>query len=167
MKIRLFVTGGTFDKRYDPVSQTFVFSRTNVRRILTEGRCRLPVAVEVLTLKDSLDLTGDDFDLILDKCRAARESRVLVTIGTDRMVDVARLIDGQHGNKTVVLTGAMVPFTCQGSDASFNFGLALGAIQTLPAGVYIAMNGRIFTAAAVVKNRKLARFEPLPRPEPG
>jgi L-asparaginase len=161
MRVRLFVTGGTFDKRYDPVSQLFVFSETNGKRILAEGRNRLPVSVEVLTLKDSLDLSERDFQHLLAKCHKAKERRLLVTIGTDRMVDVARLLDRQHGDKTIVLTGAMVPFSCQGSDAAFNFGLALGAVQTLPPGTYVAMNGQIFTSDAVIKNRQLARFEPV------
>ncbi len=159
MRIRLFVTGGTVDKEYDEVHGTLAFRDTHVPRMLELGRCRLDVVVESLVLKDSLDLTPADRAGIVHACTACPESRIVVTHGTDTMVETARAIAAAVRDRTVVLTGAMIPFAFGSSDGLFNLGSALSFAQALPAGVYVAMNGRYFAHDRVRKNRDLGVFE--------
>lgn len=159
MTIRLFVTGGTFDKQYDEITGSLAFRETHVRDVLERGRCRLDLGVEVLMLKDSLDLTDADRARIVEACRTCPESQVVITHGTDTMVETARALAGAALGKTIVLTGAMVPYTFGSSDGLFNLGSALSFAQVLEPGVYVAMNGRWFAWDRVRKNRGLGVFE--------
>jgi L-asparaginase len=161
MAVRLFITGGTFDKTYDEISGQLLFRDTHAHEMLGLGRCRLEVAVRTLMMIDSLQMTDDDRRLVLESCRAADEDRIVITHGTDTMAETARVL-GQAGlPKTIVLTGAMVPYAFGSSDGLFNLGSALSFVQTLPHGVFIAMNGRCFPWDNVGKNRALGIFEPL------
>jgi L-asparaginase len=162
--IRVLVTGGTFDKQYDEVRGALSFKDTHLAEMLRLGRSRVEVAIETLMMIDSLDMTDTDRARIAARCRAASEPRIVITHGTDTMVDTARAIataapplDG----KTIVLTGAMVPYAFGSSDGLFNLGSALSFVQTLPPGVYVAMNGRHFTWDRVRKNKDTGVFEPL------
>jgi L-asparaginase len=157
--IRILVTGGTFDKEYNEISGELFFKQTHLPDMLRLGRCRLPVSVETLFMIDSLDMTDPDRRLILKRCQEAAEERILITHGTDSMELTAALLGPNIGAKTVVLTGAMIPYTFGSSDGLFNLGTALAFVQTLPRGVYVAMNGRCFSWDAVRKNRELGIFE--------
>jgi L-asparaginase len=159
MAIRVFVTGGTFDKTYDEITGRLRFEDTHVHEMLRLGRCHLEVAVRTLMMVDSLDMSDADRRLILENCRAAEEERVVVTHGTDTMAETARVLGEAGLAKTIVLTGAMVPYAFGSSDGLFNLGSALSFVQALPHGVYIAMNGRSFRWDDVVKNRELGVFE--------
>ena len=161
MPIRVFVTGGTFDKQYNEIDGTLSFRETHVEDVLARGRCRLDVRVEVLMMMDSLDLRDADRARIVAACREAAESQVVITHGTDTMVETARAIAAAGLDKTVVLTGAMIPFAFGSSDGLFNLGSALSFAQVLPRGVYVAMNGRWFPWDDVRKNRELGVFEPI------
>ena len=159
MAIAIIVTGGTFDKEYDELTGAMSFTRTHVREMLALGRSRLSIRVRTLMLKDSLQMTSADRRLILQACRSAPERRLVVTHGTDTMEQTARYLGPEIGDKTVVLTGAMVPYTFGSSDGLFNLGGALAFAQLLPAGVFVVMNGRCFRWDAVRKNRAKGRFE--------
>ncbi len=160
--IRLLVTGGTFDKEYDELTGKLFFRDTHVGEMLRLGRCRLDVRIRTVMMLDSLEMTNADRELILSNCLHAEESGVVVTHGTDTMVETAAVLArGLEGTgKTVVLTGAMVPFAFGSSDGLFNLGSALSFVQVLPAGVYLAMNGCCFSWDNVRKNRKSGVFEP-------
>jgi L-asparaginase len=159
--IRIFITGGTFDKEYDEIRGRLYFHDTHVHEMLRLGRCHLDVAVRTLMMIDSTEMTQADRWLIVENCRQAPEGRIVITHGTDTMVETAKVLGETLKDKTVVLTGAMVPYAFGSSDGLFNLGSALSFAQTLPPGVYIAMNGRCFTWDNVVKNRSLGAFEPL------
>jgi L-asparaginase len=162
--IRIFVTGGTFDKRYNELRGALAFHDTHLPEMLRLGRCRIDVAIETLMMIDSLEMTGKDRSLIVDACGHAAESRLLITHGTDTMVDTATALAGQsgaHAGKTIVLTGAMIPYAFGSSDGLFNLGSALSFVQVLPPGVYVAMNGRCFPADRVRKNRDTGVFESI------
>ncbi|MBN2370447.1 MAG: asparaginase [Vicinamibacteria bacterium] len=159
MAIRLFITGGTFDKEYDEIHGTLFFRDTHVREMLRLGRCRLDLNVRTLMMVDSLEMSDGDRRLILENCRHASEERIVVTHGTDTMVETARVLGAARLPKTIVLTGAMVPYAFGSSDGLFNLGSALSLTQTLPHGAYIAMNGRHFAWDNVAKNRELGVFE--------
>lgn len=161
MGIRVFVTGGTFDKKYNELDGSLVFGDTHVSEILSLGRSKLPIKVRTLMMVDSLEMTSQDRQIIVENCKSCREDKIIITHGTDTMVETAKNL-GQEGlAKTVVLTGAMVPFTFGSSDGLFNMGSAVAFVQTLPFGVYIAMNGRVFSWNNVRKNRRLGEFEEL------
>jgi L-asparaginase len=163
--LRLFVTGGTFDKEYNELTGTLAFKDTHLVEMLRLGRCRLEVSIQTLMMIDSLDMTDADRRLIVSACRQAVEARIVVTHGTDTMVETARALasDRPVGHaKTIVLTGAMVPYAFGSSDGLFNLGSALSFAQVLPAGVYVAMNGRCFSWDRVRKNRETGVFEPEP-----
>ena len=160
MAIRVFITGGTFDKTYDEISGRLLFKDTRIHEMLQLGRCRLDVAVRTLMMVDSLDMTDGDRQLVLQNCRSAAEERIVITHGTDTMTDTARVLGEAGIEKTIVLTGAMVPYAFGSSDGLFNLGSALSFVQALPHGVYVAMNGRCFPWDDVVKNRDLGVFEP-------
>jgi L-asparaginase len=166
-QIRLLVTGGTIDKSYCPVEGALSFSRTHVLAMLKQARVALPEErVQTLLLKDSLELTEADREVICQAAAAAAETKIIVTHGTDTMVQTAERLAAGQLPKTIVLVGAMVPYTFSNSDGLFNLGLAFGAVQLLPAGVYIAMNGRIFLWNAVRKNTAQGVFESIaPSPE--
>jgi L-asparaginase len=159
MTIRLFITGGTFDKSYDEIGGRLHFKDTHVQEMLRLGRCRVPVEVRTLMMIDSLEMTDADRQLILQSCRSAAEERIVITHGTDTMADTARVLGEAALPKTIVLTGAMVPYAFGSSDGLFNLGSALSFVQALPSGVYIAMNARSFAWSDVVKNRELGIFE--------
>jgi L-asparaginase len=159
MSIRVFVTGGTFDKKYNELDGTLVFGDTHVSEILHLGRCKLPIKLRTLMMVDSLEMTLEDRQIIVDNCKSCREDKIIITHGTDTMVETAKSLGLQGLSKTIVLTGAMVPFTFGSSDGLFNMGSAVAFVQALPFGVYIAMNGRIFSWTNVRKNRQLGEFE--------
>lgn len=161
MAIRILVTGGTFDKEYDELGGRLFFRDTHVPDMLVRGRCRLDVAVETLMMLDSLDLTHQQRMSIVERCGACNESRVVITHGTDTMAETASVLARHVKDKTVVLTGAMVPYAFGSSDGLFNLGSALSFVQTLPPGVYIAMNGRAFPWDDVRKNAETGVFEAL------
>lgn len=162
MRIRVFVTGGTFDKEYDELRGTLDFRETHVPEMLRLGRSRLDVAVTTLMMMDSLDMSPADRAAIVHQCLTAAENQIVITHGTDTMVETARVLAQQNEEKTIVLTGAMIPYAFGSSDGLFNLGSALSLVQVLPVGVYIAMNGRWFPWNDVRKNRETGTFEPLP-----
>lgn len=159
MSIRILVTGGTFDKRYDELRGRLSFKETHVPEMLELGRCRLDVEIETLMMIDSLDMTVEDRARIVERCRTCEESRILITHGTDTMSETAQALSAEGLDKTIVLTGAMVPYAFGSSDGLFNLGSALSFVQTLPPGVYVAMNGRYFMGDGVRKNRETGVFE--------
>jgi L-asparaginase len=161
--LALLACGGTFDKDYDPISGELVFSDSHVPEVLAQANPQLALRLEVVMLKDSLQMDDQDRRKLLDACCAARESHIVITHGTDTMTDSAKLLrayDAQLTNKTIVFTGAMRPFRLSNSDAGFNLGCAIIAAQLAPPGIYIAMNGRLLSAEDAEKNRKLGIFEP-------
>ncbi len=159
MTIRIIATGGTFDKQYHPIDGTLGFGESQVPFMLEQGRVQADFVFEALPLMDSLDMTDTDRETILKSCRMAPENQILIVHGTDTMHRTASVLAGARLNKTMVLTGAMIPYQVAGSDAFFNLGLALGAVQLLAPDVYIAMNGKIFRWDQVQKNRTLGIFE--------
>ncbi|TAE48034.1 MAG: asparaginase [Bacteroidetes bacterium] len=159
--IRLFVTGGTFDKNYDYLRGELFFDDTQVPEMLRLGRSTLDVRLRTLMMVDSLDMTREDRELIARNCATCEEDLILVTHGTDTMVDTASMVAQSVKNKTIVFTGAMVPYRFGSSDGFFNLGSALAFVQVLPPGVYIVMNGRYFTCDNVRKNKKTGFFEEL------
>ena len=161
MAIRVFVTGGTFDKEYSELQGTLFFKDTHVHEMLRLGRCRTPVEVRTVMMIDSLDMTEVDRRVILENCLKVPERQIIITHGTDTMELTAQLLGRHVTDKTVVLTGAMVPYKFGSSDGLFNLGSAVAFVQTLPAGVYIAMNGRCFEWSNVRKNRETGEFEPV------
>ncbi len=158
--IRILVTGGTFDKEYNELTGTLFFHDTHVPEMLRLGRCLLNIEIRTLMMVDSLDMTDDDRKIVADHCRNCRESRIVITHGTDTMVETAAHLAREGLEKTIVLTGAMVPYKFGSSDGLFNLGSALAFVQTLPAGVYIVMNGRWFPWDRVRKNPDKGVFEP-------
>jgi L-asparaginase len=160
--IGIFVTGGTFDKEYNELTGSLFFKDTHLAEMLRLGRCRVDVSVRTLMMIDSLEMTDADRALIAGQCRDAAESRLVITHGTDTMVETAAAIAAAlppAAGKTIVLTGAMIPYAFGSSDGLFNLGSALSFVQALPAGVYIAMNGRCFDWDRVRKNRQTGVFE--------
>jgi L-asparaginase len=160
--IRVLVTGGTFDKEYDELGGRLFFKDTHLPEMLRLARCRIPVQVETLMMIDSLDMTEADRARVVDHCRSSAEERLVVTHGTDTMTETARALQAAGLGKTVVLTGAMIPYAFGSSDGLFNLGSALSFAQVLPPGVYVAMNGRVFPGDKVRKNREGGVFEELP-----
>ena len=158
-QIRVLVTGGTFDKEYDELTGRLFFKDTHVPEMLQRGRCRLDVAIGTLMMIDSLDMTEADRQAIVEACRRCAEDRLVVTHGTDTMADTARVLIQAALGKTIVLTGAMIPYAFGSSDGLFNLGSALSFAQALPPGVYVAMNGRVFAGDHVRKDRQAGVFE--------
>lgn len=161
MSIRVFVTGGTFDKEYNEIDGTLSFKDTHLSELLQLGRCKVDVDVRTLMMIDSLEMKASDRQTILDNCRTCNEDQIIITHGTDTMTETAKLLGVNIADKTIVLTGAMIPFKFGSSDGLFNMGSAIAFVQSLPKGVYIAMNGRYFPWNNVRKNRKLGLFEEL------
>jgi len=159
--IRILITGGTFDKRYDEIGARLHFTESQVPDMLRLGRSRVDVATRTVMLVDSLDMSAADRDLIAENCLQAPETRLVITHGTDTMVETARVVASRVTDKTVVLTGAMVPYAFGSSDGMFNLGSALSFAQVLPPGVYVAMNGRYFPWDKVRKNTKTGVFEEI------
>lgn len=159
MNIRIFVTGGTFDKEYNELNGDLFFKESHVRHMLMLGRCRVAVDIRTLMMVDSREMTDEDREMIARNCAKAKETRIVITHGTDTMVETARVIANLVKDKTIVLTGAMIPYTFGSSDGMFNLGSALAFVQTLPHGVYLVMNGRSFHWNNVHKNKKTGEFE--------
>jgi L-asparaginase len=160
--IRIFVTGGTFDKQYDELRGALSFKQTHLPEMLRLGRSRVDVSIHTLMMIDSLDMSDADRAVIVDECRQATESCIVITHGTDTMIETARAVATAQppvGEKTIVITGAMIPYAFGSSDGLFNLGSALSFVQLLPRGVYIAMNGRWFDWDRVKKNRDTGVFE--------
>lgn len=162
--VRIIITGGTFDKDYDPLSQTLTFGHTHLPRIMKDVRVAVPVELEINQLTDSLMMDDNQRRRVVEACAGAHESRIIITHGTDSMTVTAEWIDQERLNKTVVLTGAMIPYAVSGSDAVFNLGAAFLAVQVLQPGVYVVMNGRVFNAGRVRKNPHSGLFEHVPHP---
>jgi L-asparaginase len=164
MSIRILVTGGTFDKKYNELNGSLYFEDTHLPEMLRLGRSRVDVSVRTLMMIDSLEMTDTDRALIVEQCRQAGESRLLITHGTDTMVETAAALAAAlppESGKTIVLTGAMIPYAFGSSDGLFNLGSALSFVQVLPPGVYLAMNGRYFSWDRVRKNRETGVFEAI------
>jgi L-asparaginase len=162
MTIQIFITGGTFDKEYNELDGTLYFKDTHLNEMLHLGRCKLDVSVRTLMMIDSLDMTDTDRLLIIQHCRSSKADKILITHGTDTMDLTAQALGkAEIANKTIVLTGAMIPYKFGSSDGLFNLGSALAFVQTLPAGVYVAMNGKYFPWDNVQKNRRTGQFESL------
>jgi L-asparaginase len=160
--IRIFVTGGTFDKEYNELTGALSFKDTHLPEMLRLGRSRVEVTVRTLMMIDSLDMSDADRAIVVEQCRQAAESRLLITHGTDTMVETAAALAAAQApaaGKTIVLTGAMIPYAFGSSDGLFNLGSALSFVQVLPPGVYVAMNGRCFAWDQVSKNRETGVFE--------
>jgi L-asparaginase len=157
--IRILVTGGTFDKTYDEISGHLSFGSTHLPEMLRLGRSRVETTIETLMMIDSLDMTDADRGRIVDACARSSEDRIVITHGTDTMVETARAVAQGVNGKTVVLTGAMVPYAFGSSDGLFNLGSALSFAEVLPPGVYIAMNGQHFPWDRVRKNKEAGMFE--------
>jgi len=160
--IRIFVPGGTFDQEYDELTGSLEFKDTHLPEMLRLGRCRIDVSIRTLMMIDSLDMTDADRELIVRNCQQSAESCIVITHGTDTMVETAAAVARAVAGKTVVLTGAMIPYAFGSSDGLFNLGSALSFVQVLTPGVYIAMNGRHFPWNKVRKNRETGVFEPFP-----
>ncbi len=161
-KIQILATGGTFDKEYDELHGNLFFRDTHLPEMIKTSRCTLDVEVKKILLMDSLDMTDTHRQNIADHIVGSRYDRVIVTHGTDRMVDMAKFVAPLVENKTVIFTGAMIPFVFgTSSDGFFNMGCALSFVQMLPAGVYIVMNGQCFHYDNVVKNLSKGEFERL------
>ncbi|HBA59378.1 MAG TPA: asparaginase [Elusimicrobia bacterium] len=161
MTIKLIITGGTFDKEYNELNGSLFFTSTHLGEMLKLGRSRVKVKLKTLMMMDSLYMTAAHRKRILAECKASRENRIVITHGTDTMPETARLLGENLTGKTVIITGAMVPYKFGSSDGMFNLGSALSFAQTLPPDVYIAMNGRFFSWHNVRKNKKKGEFEEI------
>ncbi len=161
MSIRIFVTGGTFDKEYNELTGQLFFKETHVNEILKLGRSRLDISVQTLMLIDSLDMSDDDRREIASQCQACAQNKILITHGTDTLTNTAAYLAQLQMQKTIVLTGAMIPYKFGSSDGLFNMGSALAFAQSLPYGVYIAMNGRHYNWNNCKKNKETGFFEEI------
>ena len=161
MRITVFVTGGTFDKEYNEITGELYFKDTHIREILDLGRAQLNVNIKKLMLIDSLNMVDKDRCLILENCIQSKENRIVITHGTDTMTETAKVLAEKKLNKTIVMTGAMIPYKFGSSDGLFNLGCALAFVQSLPYGVYIAMNGKYFKWNEVRKNKNTGKFDKL------
>ncbi len=161
MSIRIFVTGGTFDKEYNELTGDLYFKDTHINEMLRLGRSNLDLAITTLMMIDSLDMNEAGRDAIAKACTETPEDRILITHGTDTMAVTAKILSEKISGKTIVLTGAMVPYKFGSSDGLFNLGSALAFVQTLPQGVYVAMNGKVFSGNNVRKNKDTGQFEEI------
>lgn len=161
MAIRIFITGGTFDKEYNELNGELYFKDTHMQELLALGRSLLPVSIKTLMMIDSLEMTAEHRNYIAAECELCDEEKIVITHGTDTMAETARVLAKKVTGKTIVLTGAMIPIKFGSSDGLFNLGSALAFVQSLPPGVYVAMNGRYFTWDNVRKNRQTGIFEEL------
>ncbi len=159
MSIKLILTGGTIDKHYNKSNGELDFAESYMPELLALGRNRSDIEIQQTMLLDSLEMTDADRQIILDACIKSTQEKILITHVTDTIVETATVLGEAKLDKTIVLVGAMIPFVFKHSDAVFNMGFALGAVQCLPHGVYVAMNGKVFNWDAVVKNRDLGVFE--------
>lgn len=164
MSVLIIVTGGTFDKEYNELTGELFFKKTHLQEMLVLGRNLVDVRMHTLMMIDSLNMTDKDRRLIVDYCKESPEKQIIITHGTDTMVQTAALLATMVKDKTIILTGAMIPYKFGSSDGLFNLGSALAFVQSLNPGVYVAMNGRYFDAFNVKKNRKDGVFEELNNP---
>ena len=161
MTIKIIITGGTFDKEYNEHTGELFFNKTHVLEMLKLGRSRLDLKIEALMMRDSLHMSESDIKVILEECQNSKEDRILITHGTDKMVKTAEFLGKNIKNKTIVLTGAIIPYAFGSSDGMFNLGSALAFVQTLPYGIYISMNGKYFQYNNVIKNKQNGNFEEI------
>ena len=161
MAIRIFITGGTFDKEYDEITGKLFFKDTHMREMLELGRSRLKVKIRTLMMIDSLEMTLADRNIIAENCKNAEEDQIVITHGTDTMTETGRVLAEAKLDKTIVLFGAMIPYKFGTSDGLFNLGSAVGFVQSLQHGVYIVMNGRCFDYNKVQKNQETGIFEAI------
>ena len=161
MAVRIFITGGTFDKEYNELNGELFFKDSHLPEMLRLGRCKVDVDIRTLMMIDSLEMTDEDRDLVARHCETCDENQIVITHGTDTMTDTAKILANKVRDKTIVLTGAMVPYKFGSSDGLFNLGSALAFVQTLRSGVYIAMNGKCFNWNNVRKNKQTGMFEEL------
>lgn len=161
MAIRIFITGGTFDKEYNELNGQLYFKDTHLHDLLEMGRSKLPIEISTLMMVDSLEMTDEDRELIAYQCNQCDENKIVITHGTDTMSETAQVLAEKVKDKTIVLTGAMIPIKFGSSDGLFNLGSALAFAQTLPHGVYVAMNGSYFHANNVRKNKQTGIFEKM------
>lgn len=158
--IEFFITGGTLDKQYNPLNGELIFNESSLSGMLKQARCTVEHHMSTLMLKDSLEMNDDDRERVSMACQQSKSEKIVITHGTDTMVETAQVIAAKiQSHKTVVFLGAMVPYQFKNSDALFNLGCAISAVQVLPAGVYITMNGQVFDYREVKKNRAIGEFE--------
>ena len=163
MALKILITGGTFDKEYDEIKGSLYFKETHMTEILELGRSRVDVNIEKLMLIDSLDMTSFQRELIVNRCLESEDDQIVITHGTDTMTITGKELAEKKMDKTIVLTGAMIPYKFGSSDGLFNLGGAIAYAQSLPTGVYIAMNGQFFEWDKVEKNREKGVFESIKR----
>lgn len=161
--IRIFATGGTFDKEYNMLTGELFFKDTHLDELLQKGRCMAPTNIQTVMMIDSLEMNDTHRTTIALHCNSCTEDKIIITHGTDTMTHTAEFLAEKVKNKTVVLTGAMIPIKFGSSDGLFNLGCAIAFVQALPSGVYVAMNGRVFTAGNVRKNKETGSFEDISR----
>lgn len=161
MAIRIFITGGTFDKEYNELNGELFFKETHMHELLEMGRNKVPVVITTLMMIDSLEMTDKDREWIVYQCNQSTEEKIIITHGTDTMAETAGVLAKSITDKIIVLTGAMIPIKFGSSDGLFNLGSALAFVQTLTRGVYVAMNGRYFNWDNVRKNKLTGRFEEI------
>ena len=159
--IKILITGGTIDKEYDPLTGELTFPKSHLSNMLNQVRCEARFVLEEVMLKDSLQMTSEDREEILKKCIDCLENKIIITHGTDTMVETTRIVGKNVRGKTIVLVGAMIPYAFSASDALFNLGCAFSAVQALLQGVYITMNGKIFAWDNVRKNKESGEFEEI------
>ena len=159
--IKIFATGGTFDREFNELNGELYFKETNLFKLLELGRSQMDVKIETLMMIDSLKMTDTERVYILDKCKKEKTNRIIITHGTDTMVETAKIIAQEIKNKIIIFTGAMIPIKFGSSDGLFNLGSALSFVQVLNPGVYITMNGQYFYWDNVQKNKKLGIFEKI------
>tara|TARA_B100000214_G_C23953208_1_gene621481 strand:- start:1130 stop:1624 length:495 start_codon:yes stop_codon:yes gene_type:complete len=157
--IKIFATGGTFDKEYNEINGELYFKDTQIFELLKLGRSQLDVKIETLMMIDSLLMTNDDRNYIASKCKQEKTDQIIITHGTDTIVETAKLLSAKVKDKTIILTGAMIPIKFGSSDGLFNLGSALSFVQVISPGIYITMNGKYFKYNNVFKNKKLGIFE--------
>ena len=157
--IKLFATGGTFDKEFNEINGELFFKKTNLYELLDLGRCKLDIKIETLMMIDSLKMSETERNYIVSKCKKEETHKIIITHGTDTIVETAKILAESINDKTIILTGAMIPIKFGSSDGLFNLGSALSFVQTLKPGVYITMNGRYFHWDNVKKNKKIGAFE--------
>ena len=159
--IKIFATGGTFDKEFNEINGSLYFKETNLFKLLELGRSNVNVSIETLMMVDSLNMTNGERQYILDKCNNEKTNKIIITHGTDTMVETAEFIAKGIKDKVVILTGAMIPIKFGSSDGLFNLGSAMSFVQILKPGIYITMNGQYFSWDNVKKNKKLGFFEKI------
>ena len=157
--IKLFATGGTFDKEFNEINGELFFKKTNLYELLDLGRCKLDIKIETLMMIDSLRMSETERNYIVSKCKKEDTHKIIITHGTDTIVETAKILAESINDKTIILTGAMIPIKFGSSDGLFNLGSALSFVQTLKPGIYITMNGRYFHWDNVKKNKKIGAFE--------